>query len=92
MFNVLTKIIHFINNQKKKEENISFQRFPTVVILLIVHIKIRILLFSGTDDTDLHGTLPLPNEAFAYLDDTVTPSPYKIRVIPSAGGYGNTRT
>ena len=32
MFNVLTKIIHFINNQKKKQENISFQRFPTVVI------------------------------------------------------------
>ena len=55
MFNVLTKIIHFINNQKKKQENISFQRFPTVVILLIVHIKIRILLFSDTDDTDLHG-------------------------------------
>ena len=32
MSNVLTKIIHFINNQKKKQENISFQRFPTVVI------------------------------------------------------------
>ena len=32
MFNVLTKIIHFINNQKKKQENISFQRFPSVVI------------------------------------------------------------
>ena len=45
-------------------------------------------LILGTDDADLHGYHPLPNEAFAHLDNREK----GIRVIASAKGYENTRT